>query len=176
MDGFSITLYLKQLLMVLALIDPAISTDDIASVELPTIISASMVELQQGKCGCDCDDSVMVGNFFLDANDKPTIVIATPENGDLSVSNPRVDALMVHELTHYIQYLKGQYNGMFKDGMQSLSDEEIAEIKETTETQAYQNQNKFLTDVGLQPLDISSRVAWSANAGSCGETTMASKD
>ena len=175
MDGFSLTLYLKQLLMIIALIDPTVSPEDIASIELPKIESVSMDTLRAGECGCDCDKMTMAGHFYLD-DGKPTIIIATPEDGNLAVMNVRLDALMLHELTHYVQYLQGKYKGIVKNGVLSLSEEDVAEINRLNETQAYENQNKYLMAYGIKPLNVEERVAWSSNVGSCGETKMAAKD
>ncbi len=65
---------------------------------------------------------------------------------------------------------------MIKDGMENMTDSEIADIKTITEIQAYNNQNKFLSTHGLQTLNVQDRVAWSTSAGECGnETKMAGK-
>lgn len=177
MDGFSITLYIKQLLLMIAMLDPSVSATEVSSLEAPQIITVSPKYYVENICECTCSEKSIYGRFFLDLDGKPALLITTPNGGDIPMGIPSMDALMLHELTHYVQYVQGKYKGALEDSL-TFSEEELKEIYTANEEQAYQNQSNFLSHHNQPTFDIATRVAWSTETTeSCDkETTIAAND
>lgn len=162
--------YLKQMLFMLALLDPTVTLTDVHNMDVPQIELITVNHFINNICTCECNENGGYGAFYLDIDEEPTLMLTTPDGIHIPWGNVQLDALVIHELTHHIQYDHNKWGGLHSGSLMSLSEEEIEEIRVRNERNAYENQNAYLELYNMPLLNIDERIAWSVamGTGGCG--------
>jgi len=169
MDGFSLTLYLKQLILMIGFLDPTISITDVYLLEPPRIEFVTPEYFVNNICTCECRENGIYGRFYLDSDGSPVILTTSPDGETIPPVNLLYDALMVHELVHFIKdYSLNPEIRQFGSLPPDMSEEEIREYKMVSERHAYEIQNKFLEFHNGPTFDIDKQILWSTNMGTGG--------
>lgn len=153
--------YLKQMMFMLALLDPTVSLTDVNNMDVPKIELVTTEHFANNICTCDCNKNGLYGRFYLDGDEEATLMLTTRDGEHIPWGNVSVDALVVHELTHLVQYEHKKWGGLHSGSLMSLSDEEVEEIRVRNERHAYENQNAYLNLFNMPTMDIDARIAWS---------------
>lgn len=161
--------YLKQMLFMLALLDPTVTLTDVNNMTLPEIELVTIEHFVNNICTCECNENGMYGRFYLDSDEQTTLMLTTPDGVYIPWGNVYTDALVLHELTHLVQYEHKKWGGLHSGSLFSLSEEEIEEIRVKNERHAYENQNAYLDLFNMPTMDIDERINWSVDmAAGCG--------
>ncbi len=162
--------YLKQMLFMLALLDPTVTLTDVNNMTIPNVELVTIEHFVNNICTCECNPNGMYGRFYLDGDGNTTLMLTTQDGLNLPWGDIRTDALVIHELTHLIQYEHKKFGGLHTGSLMTLSEEEIEEIRIRSERHAYENQNAFLDIYNMPQVDIDKRIAWSVamSTGGCG--------
>lgn len=160
--------YLKQMLFMLALLDPTVTLTDVNNMTIPNVELVTIEHFVNNICTCECNPNGMYGRFYLDSDGHTTLMLTTYDGINIPFGDIMTDGLVIHELTHLVQYEHNQWGGLHTGSLMTLSEEEIEEIRIRSERHAYENQNAFFNLYNLPQMDIDKRIAWSVAMGSGG--------
>jgi len=155
--------------MMLSILDPTISFNEVSNIPPPRVEIVSQKYYIENLCVCSCSYNRIYGGFYIDSNDKPVILLVTPDGATIPTYNISFDALTLHELTHYLQHTQGKWDDL------DISDLEFERISRILETQAYNNQNKFMEYHNFPTTPISEKVEWSVKSDTANCTTGANQ-
>jgi hypothetical protein len=153
--------YLKQMLFMLALLDPTVTLTEVNNMTLPEIELITAEHFVNNICTCECKVNVLYGSFYLDSDNNTNLMMTTPDGLNIPWGHVYTDALVIHELTHLVQYEHNQWGGLHSGSLLTLSDEEVEEIRIRNERLAYENQNAYLKLYNMPQINIDDRLAWS---------------
>lgn len=149
----------------LALLDPTVSLTDVNSLGVPEVELVTIEHFVDNICTCECNINGTYGRYYLNGDGVPTLLLTTKDGKHIPYRNLGMDALVIHELTHFIQYRHKRWEGLHSGSLLSVPEEEIERIRTKNERHAYENQTKFLELYGAPPINIEKQIEWSVAMG-----------
>ena len=152
----------------LALLDPTVTLTDVSSLGVPEVELVTIEHFVENICTCECSINSAYGRFYISSDGVPTLLLTTKDGIHIPWGSVLMDALTVHELTHFVQYKHRQWGGLHSGSLLILSDEETEEIRIKNERHAYENQTKYLEFYGGPKINVEEQIEWSVAMGSGG--------